>query len=88
MYRWGYLSRLLLFFFILGIVILLFKYNRVVFVLIGFEFLMLGTFYHLLFYESEIMLLFFLFSGVISSVFLLVLLLGLVKRYGSDYCLF
>ena len=68
--------------------ILLFKYHRVIFVLIGFEFLMLGSFFYLLSSEVEVVLLFFIFSGVLSSVFLLVLLLGLVKTYGRDYCIF
>jgi hypothetical protein len=71
-----------------GLLTLAFKYRRVLLVLVGFEFLSLGTFFFCVIREREVISLFFLFSRVVSSVFLLTLLLGLVKTYGSDSCLY
>nr|BAV78629.1 NADH dehydrogenase subunit 4L [Panagrellus redivivus] len=66
----------------------LFKWQRFIFILISLEFLVLSLFY---FYSGILFSLnFFLFMSftVISSVMGMVLMVGLVKFYGTDKCLF
>jgi len=74
-------------FLLVGLLTLVFKFDRVVFLILGYEFITLSTFYVVLCKEREIISLFFLLVRVVSSLILLSMLLGIIKSYGRDTCL-
>nr|BAV78687.1 NADH dehydrogenase subunit 4L [Steinernema litorale] len=71
-----------------SIVSFLFKWHRVLFILISLEFLMMSLFVYFSCYLNEMMFLYFVCFSVVSSVLGLVIMVGNVKFYGSDKCLF
>lgn len=66
---------------------LLLKFRRIVFTAVGLEFLVLGVALHLG-VRGSVFLLLFVWLGVVSSCFMLALLVGLVKSSGSEFCYF
>jgi hypothetical protein len=77
---------LVFFFFIFGFLSLMFKYDRVLYVLLAFEHLTLGVIFYMVSLTCNFFVLFFIFRSVISSIFIMIILVGLVKTYGSDLC--
>lgn len=71
---------------LLSLISLVFKFNRVIFVMIRFEYIVLGVIFYLLTMEGGFFILFFIFNTIISRVLVLVLLMSIVKRYGRDNC--
>nr|YP_004935193.1 NADH dehydrogenase subunit 4L [Baylisascaris procyonis]AEH59761.1 NADH dehydrogenase subunit 4L [Baylisascaris procyonis] len=67
---------------------LFFKWQRLMFILISLEFIVMSLF--ILFSSSlnEMMFFYFMCFSVISSVLGMVVMVGNVKFYGSDLCLF
>lgn len=71
----------------MGLGLLVFKFRRVVFVIISFELLFLGVLMALSL-SGSLLLLLVIWLGVVSSCFILAFLVGLVKSYGRDCCYF
>nr|YP_009178992.1 NADH dehydrogenase subunit 4L [Passalurus ambiguus]ALJ93256.1 NADH dehydrogenase subunit 4L [Passalurus ambiguus] len=67
---------------------LFFKWRRLLFVLISFEFILIGFFFVYSFVFGGMMMLFFICFSVITSLFGLVVVLVNVFVFGSDLCLF
>lgn len=67
---------------------LVFKWSRLIFFLIGLEFLVLRLFFEFCGFLGGLMFLYFLCFGVISRVLGLVVLVGRIKFFGSDLRLF
>nr|YP_009058869.1 NADH dehydrogenase subunit 4L [Parascaris univalens]YP_009445833.1 NADH dehydrogenase subunit 4L [Parascaris equorum]AIM58800.1 NADH dehydrogenase subunit 4L [Parascaris univalens]AIQ85132.1 NADH dehydrogenase subunit 4L [Parascaris univalens]ATX68616.1 NADH dehydrogenase subunit 4L [Parascaris equorum]BAV81436.1 NADH dehydrogenase subunit 4L [Parascaris equorum] len=67
---------------------LFFKWQRLIFILISLEFLVMSLF--ILFSGSlnEMMFFYFMCFSVVSSVLGVVIMVGNMKFYGSDLCLF
>nr|YP_004778127.1 NADH dehydrogenase subunit 4L [Baylisascaris transfuga]ADU78491.1 NADH dehydrogenase subunit 4L [Baylisascaris transfuga]ADU78503.1 NADH dehydrogenase subunit 4L [Baylisascaris ailuri] len=67
---------------------LFFKWQRLMFILISLEFIVMSLF--ILFSGSlnEMMFFYFMCFSVVSSVLGMVIMVGNVKFYGSDLCLF
>nr|BAV78663.1 NADH dehydrogenase subunit 4L [Steinernema glaseri] len=66
----------------------LFKWHRVLFILISLEFLMMSLFIYFSGGLNEIMFFYFMCFSVVSSVMGLIIMVGNVKFFGSDKCLF
>nr|YP_009538634.1 NADH dehydrogenase subunit 4L [Steinernema abbasi]YP_026080.1 NADH dehydrogenase subunit 4L [Steinernema carpocapsae]AAT00523.1 NADH dehydrogenase subunit 4L [Steinernema carpocapsae]AYU56875.1 NADH dehydrogenase subunit 4L [Steinernema carpocapsae]AYV63102.1 NADH dehydrogenase subunit 4L [Steinernema abbasi]QAA11078.1 NADH dehydrogenase subunit 4L [Steinernema carpocapsae]BAV78651.1 NADH dehydrogenase subunit 4L [Steinernema carpocapsae] len=66
----------------------LFKWRRLLFVLISLEFLMMSLFIIYSYMLNEMMFFYFMCFSVISSVLGMLMMIGSVKFYGSDNCLF
>nr|AOP18727.1 NADH dehydrogenase subunit 4L [Dirofilaria repens] len=75
--------------FFLSFLFLVFKYSRLIFVLIGIEFLFFSLLvYYVFFFESVFFFFYFLCFGVVSSVVGLVVFFFCVKGYGFDKVMF
>lgn len=68
--------------------IFLFKFYRLFFVLISLEFIVINLFYVFSFFLMENYFYFFICFSVISSVTGMLIILYLVKSFGSDKCFF
>lgn len=66
----------------------LFKWQRLIFVLISLEFMMLRLFYKFCCILSEIIFFYFMCFSVISSILGIVVIVGNIKFYGNDNCIF
>lgn len=71
----------------IGLSILFLKFRRIVFRAIGVEFLVLGVILHVSSINS-IFILLFIWLNVVSSIFILAMLCGLVKSVGRDFSYF
>nr|YP_010938384.1 NADH dehydrogenase subunit 4L [Toxocara apodemi]WLE72143.1 NADH dehydrogenase subunit 4L [Toxocara apodemi] len=67
---------------------LFFKWQRLMFILISLEFIVMSLFIYFSGVLSEMMFFYFMSFSVVSSVLGLVLVVGNMKFYGSDQCLF
>nr|ADC80275.1 NADH dehydrogenase subunit 4L [Pristionchus pacificus] len=75
-------------FLFISMFMLFFKWHRFVFILISLEFLMLSLFLSLSTALSEMMFFYFMCFSVISSILGMVVMVGNMKNYGSDQCIF
>lgn len=82
----GFLSFLL--FVLTRLLLVLFKFHRVVFLAVSLEFLILAVVLQFVAGGSSFLLLFFIWCSVVSSCFILAFLVALVKRTGRDLCYF
>nr|ABJ98489.1 NADH dehydrogenase subunit 4L [Pristionchus pacificus]ABJ98499.1 NADH dehydrogenase subunit 4L [Pristionchus pacificus]ABJ98507.1 NADH dehydrogenase subunit 4L [Pristionchus pacificus]ABJ98509.1 NADH dehydrogenase subunit 4L [Pristionchus pacificus]ADC80155.1 NADH dehydrogenase subunit 4L [Pristionchus pacificus] len=75
-------------FLFISMFMLFFKWHRFIFILISLEFLMLSLFLSLSTSLSEMMFFYFMCFSVISSILGMVVMVGNMKIYGSDQCIF
>nr|YP_004300486.1 NADH dehydrogenase subunit 4L [Pristionchus pacificus]ABJ98493.1 NADH dehydrogenase subunit 4L [Pristionchus pacificus]ABJ98495.1 NADH dehydrogenase subunit 4L [Pristionchus pacificus]ABJ98497.1 NADH dehydrogenase subunit 4L [Pristionchus pacificus]ABJ98503.1 NADH dehydrogenase subunit 4L [Pristionchus pacificus]ABJ98515.1 NADH dehydrogenase subunit 4L [Pristionchus pacificus] len=75
-------------FLFISMFMLFFKWHRFIFILISLEFLMLSLFLSLSTALSEMMFFYFMCFSVISSILGMVVMVGNMKIYGSDQCIF
>nr|AFE00706.1 NADH dehydrogenase subunit 4L [Pristionchus pacificus]AFE00708.1 NADH dehydrogenase subunit 4L [Pristionchus pacificus]AFE00710.1 NADH dehydrogenase subunit 4L [Pristionchus pacificus]AFE00716.1 NADH dehydrogenase subunit 4L [Pristionchus pacificus]AFE00718.1 NADH dehydrogenase subunit 4L [Pristionchus pacificus] len=75
-------------FLFISMFMLFFKWQRFIFILISLEFLMLSLFLSLSTVLSEMMFFYFMCFSVISSILGMVVMVGDMKIYGSDQCIF
>nr|ADC80329.1 NADH dehydrogenase subunit 4L [Pristionchus pacificus] len=75
-------------FLFISMFMLFFKWQRFIFILISLEFLMLSLFLSLSTMLSEMMFFYFMCFSVISSILGMVVMVGNMKIYGSDQCIF
>nr|YP_010708751.1 NADH dehydrogenase subunit 4L [Cruznema tripartitum]WCR50918.1 NADH dehydrogenase subunit 4L [Cruznema tripartitum] len=75
-------------FLFMSLFMLIFKWQRLIFILISLEFLMMSVF--LMFSElfSEMMFFYFMSFSVISSILGMIIMVGNMKFFGSDQCIF
>lgn len=66
----------------------MFKYYRLIFVLIGLEFLVINVFFIFNSFISEDFFYFFICFSVISRVLGMLVILNSVKFFGSDLCVY
>nr|ACB06317.1 NADH dehydrogenase subunit 4L [Caenorhabditis briggsae] len=66
----------------------IFKWQRLIFILISLEFLMLSLFLKFSYLLSEMMFFYFMCFSVISSILGMVIMVGNMKFFGSDNCIF
>nr|BAV78675.1 NADH dehydrogenase subunit 4L [Steinernema kushidai] len=66
----------------------LFKWHRILFILISLEFLMMSLFIYFSSCLNEMMFFYFMCFSVVSSVMGMIIMVGNVKFFGSDKCLF
>nr|AOP18802.1 NADH dehydrogenase subunit 4L [Dirofilaria repens] len=74
--------------FFLSFLFLVFKYSRLIFVLIGIEFLFFSLLAYYVFFFESVFFFYFLCFGVVSSVVGLVVFFFCVKGYGFDKVMF
>nr|YP_009312599.1 NADH dehydrogenase subunit 4L [Contracaecum ogmorhini sensu lato Pacific Canada]AOV63361.1 NADH dehydrogenase subunit 4L [Contracaecum ogmorhini sensu lato Pacific Canada] len=67
---------------------LIFKWQRLIFILISLEFIVMSLFIYFSSVLNEMMFFHFMCFSVISSVLGMVIMVGNMKFYGSDLCLF
>nr|YP_010705376.1 NADH dehydrogenase subunit 4L [Rhabdias kafunata]WCQ82424.1 NADH dehydrogenase subunit 4L [Rhabdias kafunata] len=67
---------------------LFFKWQRLMFILISLEFLMMNLFIIFSNIFSEMLFFYFMCFSVISSILGMIVMVGCMKFYGSDYCIF
>nr|UUA64287.1 NADH dehydrogenase subunit 4L [Aspiculuris sp. PC-2022] len=67
---------------------LVFKWRRLLFVLMAFEFILMSLFYSFCFVFGGLMMVFFLCFGVVSSLLGLAMVIGGVFVFGNDSCVF
>nr|YP_010620901.1 NADH dehydrogenase subunit 4L [Toxocara vitulorum]WAX39115.1 NADH dehydrogenase subunit 4L [Toxocara vitulorum] len=65
-----------------------FKWQRLMFILISLEFIVMSLFIYFSEVLNEMMFFYFMCFSVVSSVLGLVVVVGNMKFYGSDQCLF
>nr|BAV82832.1 NADH dehydrogenase subunit 4L [Strongylus vulgaris] len=65
-----------------------FKWHRFIFILIALEFMMMSLFIKFMGLMSEIMFFYFMCFSVISSILGIVVMVGGMKFYGNDQCIF
>lgn len=68
--------------------IFIFKWQRLIFVLISLEFLMLSLFLKFSSFLTEMMFFYFICFSVVSRILGIIVMVGNMKFYGNDYCIF
>lgn len=68
--------------------IFIFKWQRLIFILISLEFIMLRLFLKFSYVLGEIMFFYFMCFSVISRILGMVVIVGNIKFFGSDNCIF
>ncbi|NP_006954.1 NADH dehydrogenase subunit 4L (mitochondrion) [Caenorhabditis elegans] len=66
----------------------IFKWQRLIFILISLEFMMLSLFLKFSYVLGEMMFFYFMCFSVISSILGMVVMVGNMKFFGSDNCIF
>nr|ADD81878.1 NADH dehydrogenase subunit 4L [Anisakis simplex]ADD81880.1 NADH dehydrogenase subunit 4L [Anisakis simplex]ADD81885.1 NADH dehydrogenase subunit 4L [Anisakis simplex]ADD81887.1 NADH dehydrogenase subunit 4L [Anisakis simplex]ADD81889.1 NADH dehydrogenase subunit 4L [Anisakis simplex] len=66
---------------------LFFKWQRLIFILISLEFIVMSLFIYFSTVLNEMMFFYFMCFSVISSVLGMIVMVGNMKFYGSDQCL-
>nr|YP_010618324.1 NADH dehydrogenase subunit 4L [Camallanus lacustris]WAX01714.1 NADH dehydrogenase subunit 4L [Camallanus lacustris] len=74
--------------FLFGLMMIVFKFSRLIYILIGFGFLVLGCFFLYCFVLGEFMFFYFICLCVMSSIFGLLMMVGSMKFFGSDLAYF
>nr|WEM32180.1 NADH dehydrogenase subunit 4L [Anisakis simplex] len=67
---------------------LFFKWQRLIFILISLEFIVMSLFIYFSTVLNEMMFFYFMCFSVVSSVLGMIVMVGNMKFYGSDQCLF
>ena len=67
---------------------LFFKWYRFIFILISLEFIIISLFIKFRGILTEIMFFYFMCFSVISSILGIVVMVGGIKFYGNDQCIF
>ena len=75
-------------FLFVGLFIFFFKWQRLIFILISLEFLILSLFLNFSGLISEIIFFYFICFSVISSILGIIIMVGNIKSFGSDQCIF
>nr|YP_007183106.1 NADH dehydrogenase subunit 4L [Bunostomum trigonocephalum]AEX98040.1 NADH dehydrogenase subunit 4L [Bunostomum trigonocephalum] len=75
-------------FLFISLFMLIFKWFRFIFILISFEFMMMSLFIKFMGVLTEIMFFYFMCFSVISSILGMVVMVGGMKFFGSDQCIF
>nr|YP_009161996.1 NADH dehydrogenase subunit 4L [Litoditis aff. marina PmII]AKS28846.1 NADH dehydrogenase subunit 4L [Litoditis aff. marina PmII] len=75
-------------FLFVGLFMFFFKWQRLIFVLISLEFLMLSLFLNFSGVISEMMFFYFMCFSVVSSILGMIIMVGNMKSFGSDQCIF
>ena len=65
-----------------------FKWHRLIFILISLEFLMISLFVKYSTFFSEMIFFYFMCFSVISRILGMVIMVGNVKFFGNDHCIF
>lgn len=73
---------------IISVISLMFKWRRLLFILISFEFILVRCFYVFRFSLGGLIILFFICVGVITSLLGLVIVINRVFMYGNDLTVF
>lgn len=68
--------------------ILFFKWQRLIFILISLEFFMLRLFLKFSSDFTEIIFFYFICFSVISSILGIIVIVGNIKFFGNDHCIF
>nr|YP_003434083.1 NADH dehydrogenase subunit 4L [Teladorsagia circumcincta]ACX85206.1 NADH dehydrogenase subunit 4L [Teladorsagia circumcincta] len=71
-----------------GLMMLFFKWYRLIFVLISLELLMMSLFYKYVYFFVDVMFFYFMCFSVISSITGMIVMVNSIKFYGNDYCIF
>nr|AJW75160.1 NADH dehydrogenase subunit 4L [Oscheius chongmingensis] len=66
----------------------IFKWQRLIFILISLEFLMLSLFLKFSSVLTEMMFFYFMCFSVVSSILGMIIMVGNMKFYGNDQCIF
>nr|NP_579957.2 NADH dehydrogenase subunit 4L [Necator americanus]CAD10442.2 NADH dehydrogenase subunit 4L [Necator americanus] len=75
-------------FLFISLFMLFFKWYRFIFILISLEFMMMSLFIKFSGILTEIMFFYFMCFSVISSILGMVVMVGGMKFYGNDQCIF
>nr|BAV82688.1 NADH dehydrogenase subunit 4L [Dictyocaulus viviparus] len=75
-------------FFFFSLMIIFFKWERFIYVLIGLEFMMMSVFINYFNVFSPMMFFVFLCFSVMSSILGILVMINGVKVFGDDCCLF
>nr|AGV02087.1 NADH dehydrogenase subunits 4L [Bunostomum trigonocephalum] len=75
-------------FLFISLFMLIFKWFRFIFILISLEFMMMSLFIKFMGVLTEIMFFYFMCFSVISSILGMVVMVGGMKFFGSDQCIF
>nr|YP_009050216.1 NADH dehydrogenase subunit 4L [Nematodirus oiratianus]AGZ64204.1 NADH dehydrogenase subunit 4L [Nematodirus oiratianus] len=75
-------------FLFISLLMLFFKWSRLIFILIAFEFLMVSLFIKLVSVVDLLMFFYFMCFSVVSSILGMVIMVGSMKFYGSDMSLY
>nr|YP_009162018.1 NADH dehydrogenase subunit 4L [Litoditis aff. marina PmIII]AKS28868.1 NADH dehydrogenase subunit 4L [Litoditis aff. marina PmIII] len=75
-------------FLFISLFMFLFKWQRLIFILISLEFLMLSLFLKFSLLISEMMFFYFMCFSVVSSILGMIIMVGNMKSFGSDQCIF
>nr|CAD88791.1 NADH dehydrogenase subunit 4L [Necator americanus] len=75
-------------FLFVSLFMLFFKWYRFIFILISLEFMMMSLFIKFSGILTEIMFFYFMCFSVISSILGMVVMVGGMKFYGNDQCIF
>nr|QWK40680.1 NADH dehydrogenase subunit 4L [Stephanurus dentatus] len=75
-------------FLFISLFMLFFKWYRFIFVLIALEFMMMSLFIKFMGLFTEIMFFYFMCFSVVSSILGMVVMVGGMKFYGSDQCIY
>lgn len=67
---------------------LFFKWHRFIFILIALEFMIIRLFIKFIGLLTEIMFFYFMCFSVISRILGMVIMVGGIKFYGNDQCIF
>nr|NP_954721.1 NADH dehydrogenase subunit 4L [Dirofilaria immitis]CAD61195.2 NADH dehydrogenase 4L [Dirofilaria immitis] len=77
-----------MFLFVLTFLFFVFKYDRLIFVLIGIEFFFFSLLVYYVYFFESVLFFYFMCFGVISGVVGLVIFFFCVKGYGFDKVMF
>nr|YP_009347355.1 NADH dehydrogenase subunit 4L [Nippostrongylus brasiliensis]APU89578.1 NADH dehydrogenase subunit 4L [Nippostrongylus brasiliensis]BAV82760.1 NADH dehydrogenase subunit 4L [Nippostrongylus brasiliensis] len=75
-------------FLFISLLMLMFKWYRLIFILISLEFLMMSLFVKLMGVVTEFMFFYFMCFSVVSSILGMVIMVGSMKFFGADNCIF
>nr|YP_009050534.1 NADH dehydrogenase subunit 4L [Parafilaroides normani]AIG23802.1 NADH dehydrogenase subunit 4L [Parafilaroides normani] len=75
-------------FLIISLLMMLFKWQRYIYVLISLEFMMMSVFVKFYFFWGGVYFFFLLCHSVISSILGVVVMVSSIKFFGSDMCIY
>lgn len=68
--------------------ILFFKWQRLIFILISLEFIIIRLFFFFSFRLTEFLFFYFISFSVVSRILGIVVMVGGIKQYGNDLCVY